>query len=104
MIFLGFFLYLYQLMFRLLYRLKAMEKPEPFNQISTTTRFVDHEDKEFYMIKNFDYRMFKWAIRKNFAYYMTNSWFLVPIDELSASEKHNFEKRMEEQNGKEKGN
>lgn len=95
------FLYLYQFMFRLLYRLKAMEKPEPFNQISTTTRLIDHEDKEFYMIKNFDYRMFKWAIRKNFAYYMTNLWFLVPIDELSASEKHNFEKRMEEQNGKE---
>ena len=91
------FLYLYQFMFRLLYRLKVMDKPEPFNQISLTTRLIDHQDKEFYMVKNFDYRMFKWAIRKNFAYYMTNSWFLIPISELSTSEKRNFEKRLEEQ-------
>lgn len=88
------FLYLYQFMFRLLYRLKAMDKPEPFNQISKTTRLENHNDREFYMVKNYDYKMFKWAIRKNFAYYMTNSWFLIPIDELSASEKHNFEKRL----------
>lgn len=89
------FLIMYQFMFRLLYRLKVMSSPEPFNQVSRTTRLENHEDKEFYMVKNYDYRMFKWAIRKNFAEHMTNSWFLIPISELSASERRNFEKRLE---------
>lgn len=89
------FLTLYQFSFRLYYRLKAMDKPEPFNQISMTTRLEGHEDKEFFMVKNFDYKMFKWAVAKKFTYYMTNQWFLIPIDKLSPSEKHNFEKRLE---------
>ena len=72
-----------------------MDKPEPFNQISLTTRLENHNDREFYMIKNYDYKMFKWAMQKKFAEYMTNSWFLVPMDQLSASEKHNFEKHLE---------
>ena len=89
------FIILYQFMFRLYYRLKAMDKPEPFNQVSTTTRMENHEDREFFMVRNFDYKMFKWALAKKFTYYMTNQWFLIPVDELSASEKHNFEKRLE---------
>lgn len=88
------FLILYQFMFRLYYRLRAMDKPMPFNEVSKTTRLENHEDREFYMVMNFDYKMFKWALAKKFTYYMTNQWFLIPIDELSASEKHNFEKRL----------
>lgn len=86
---------LYQFMFRLYYRLEVMDKPEPFNQVSLTTRLENHEDREFFMVKNFDYKMFKWALAKKFTWYMTNSWFLIPIDALSPSEKHNFEKRLE---------
>ena len=94
------FLTLYQFFFRLYHRLKAMDKPEPFNQISRTTRLENHEDKEFYMVKNYDYRMFKWALAKKFTWYMTNQWFLIPVDKLSPSEKHNFEKRIKEEHGK----
>lgn len=92
------FLTLYQFMFRLYYRLKVMDKPEPFNQITLDTRLENHRDREFFMVRNFDYKMFKWALARKFTWYMTNSWFLIPIDELSASEKHNFEKHLKEEN------
>lgn len=90
------FLSFYQFLFRLYYRLKAMNEPEPFNQISRTTKLENHDDREYYMVKNYDYKMFKWATRKGYADSMTNGWFLVPVDKLSAAEKHNFERKLNE--------
>lgn len=88
------FLTLYQFTFRLLYRLKSMDKPEPFNQISKTTRLENHQDTTYYQVKNYDYRMFKWALNRNYTQYLTNDWFLVPETSLSPSEKRKFENKL----------
>lgn len=88
------FLNLYQFSFRFYFRIKGMGEKAEFNQISRTTRLEDHEDKEYFMVSNYDYNMFKWAKSKGFDNTMTNGWFLVPKDKLSVSEVHNFEKRI----------
>lgn len=88
------FLILYQFTFRLYYRLKVLDSPEPFNQISKTTRLENHQEIPYYQVKNYDYKMFKWAIKKNYTNYLTNLWFLVPISELTPAEKHKFEKQL----------
>ena len=88
------FLTLYQFMFRLYYRLKAMTASEAFNQVSKVNRLENHDERDYFMIKNYDYKMFKWAIKRKYTEYMTNGWFLIPVDDLSPAEKHNFEKRM----------
>ena len=74
-----------------------MDRPMPFNEIRKTTRLENHNDREFYMVMNYDYKMFKWALAKKFTWYMTNQWLLIPIDQLSPSEKHNFEKRVSDE-------
>lgn len=88
------FLNLYQFAFRFYFRAKEMSEKQPFNMISKTTRLENHEDRKFFMVSNYDYKMFKWAKERGFDYYMTNGWFLVPEDKLSVSEAHNFEKRI----------
>ena len=88
------FVALYQFTFRLLYRLKSMDQPEPFNQISKTTRLENHQDTTYYQVKNYDYKMFKWALKRGYVQYLTNNWFLVPEASLSPSEKRKFENKI----------
>ena len=88
------FLILYQFTFRLLYRLKSMDKPEPFNQVSKTTRLENHQDTTYYQVKNYDYKMFKWCISRHYTQHLTNDWFLVPEASLSPSEKRKFENKL----------
>ena len=88
------FITLYQFTFRLLYRLKSMDKPEPFNQVSKTTRLENHQDITYYQVKNYDYKMFKWALKRNYTQHLTNNWFLIPENDLSPSEKRKFEKQL----------
>ena len=88
------FLVLYQFTFRLYYRLKSMDNPEPFNQVSKTTRLENHKDIPYYQVKNYDYKMFKWALKRNYIQYLTNNWFLIPETDLLPSEKRKFEKQL----------
>lgn len=94
------FLNLYQYTFRLLYRLKALSKPGDLNKISKTDWLIDHDKVPVYMVSDYDYKMFKWARSKKLTEYMTNQWFIVPESSLSASEKHKFDKQLEEQKNK----
>ena len=87
------FFNLYQFLMRVYYRVRAMDKPEPFNVVSKTTRVEDHEDIPMFMVKNYDYKMFKWAKNKGFNQYLANGWFLVKAKDLTPSEFKNFEKK-----------
>lgn len=89
------FLTLYQFTFRLLYRLKSLDRPEPFNQISKATRLENHKDVQYYQVKNYDYKMFKWAVKKGYTQYLTNNWLLVPETGLSPSEKRKFDQQLD---------
>lgn len=88
------FFNLYQFLMRVYYRIKAMDKPEPFNEVSKTTRVENHEEVPMFMVKNYDYKMFKWAKSKGFNEYMTNGWFLVRVQDLSPSERKGFESKV----------
>lgn len=88
------FLTLYQFTFRLLYRMKSMDQPGPFNQISKTTRLENHQDATYYQVKNYDYKMFKWALKRGYTQYLTNDWFLIPETSLPQSEKRKFENKI----------
>lgn len=88
------FFSLYQFLMRVYYRIKAMDEPEPFNIVSKTTRIENHEKISMYMVRNYDYKMFKWAKNKGFIQYMTNGWFLVRVQDLSPSERKGFEDKV----------
>ena len=88
------FFSLYQFLMRVYYRIKTMDKPEPFNEVSKTTRLENHEEVPMFMVKNYDYKMFKWAKNKGFTEYMTTDWFLVRVRDLSPSERKGFENKV----------
>lgn len=88
------FFSLYQFLMRVYYRVRAMDKPKPFNEVSKTTRVENHEEVPMFMVKNYDYKMFKWAKNKGFIEYMTNGWFLVRVRDLSPSERKGFESKV----------
>lgn len=87
----------YQFFFRLYYRVKTYKGPAPFNRIFRDQRVVGHDEIQMYRVQNYDYKMFAWARKKGFTEFLTNDWFLVPVDKLTVAEKANFEKKVEKQ-------
>ena len=84
----------YQFFFRFYWRIKKMDTKRPFNIISLTTRLVDHDDVEMYMVTNYDYKMYLWGRDKGCSNSITNDWFLVPKSILTPAEIKHFEERV----------
>lgn len=88
-----------QFFFRLYYRVKKYSQKLEFNTVYETSRLENHQDRKFYQVNNYDYKMFVWAKKKGFMDYTTNNFLLVPMDKLSEKEKENFEKKCENHYG-----
>lgn len=84
-----------QFFFRLYYRVKRYTSPLEFNTVYETTRLENHEYKKYFQVNNYDCKMFLWARKKGFTDYLTNNFFLIPLDKLSDKEKASFEKKCE---------
>lgn len=84
-----------QFFFRLLYRVRRYSSPLEFNTVYETTRLENHEYKKYFQVNNYDCKMYLWARKKGFTDYLTNNFFLIPLDKLSDKEKASFEKKCE---------
>lgn len=77
---------IYQFMFRLYYRLRDNPTKRDFNILSKT-------DKGF-MLTNYDYKTFKWAMSGGFAMTISNDYIDLPMDKLTTGQVRAFERRL----------
>ena len=85
---------LYQFLFRLYYRIKGWETDKgPFNLVYSDNRTINHQNVEMYRVVNYDWKMYRWARKRKFIEYMTNDWFLIPIEKLTEKEKEIKDRR-----------
>lgn len=80
------FFYLYGYMFRLYFRLKNNPTKQPFN------RWSYDEKNSWFMVQNYDYKIFVWAIDHKFNG-ITNNYITIPEEKLSAKERENLARR-----------
>lgn len=83
----------YQFFFRFYCRLKHMDEKQAFNTVVKSTQLKDHDNQKVYRVSNYDINMYLWCRQKNLTDSLTNDWFLVPLDCLTASEKKRFESK-----------
>ena len=73
-------------LWRLYERVKHMDKPAKFNQVFKTTRLIDHEEKEFYGIKNYSYSTYLWALDLEQGDTIDNATLYIPVEKLKPSQ------------------
>lgn len=83
------FFNLHQFFFRLYYRIKAFDSPQPFNSVNKTT--IGREN--YYRISNYDYKMFLYAMNNGYMEHLDNLSFLIPESKLDAATKKKLEAR-----------
>lgn len=81
------FFIVYQFFFRLYYRLKSNPKKNPFNQY--------RKDDDNYYISNYDYVIFKWAMKNGFTDGIDNSIIKLPKDKLTDKQQRTLDRRCE---------
>lgn len=84
------FFTLYQFLFRTYYRIKANPVKQKFDQIEKVTV----KGVEYFRIKNYSYKMYKWAKQNNFLWLASNGFIDIPVEKLSDSQRRAFEKRV----------
>ncbi len=84
-----------QFLFRLLYRVRKFDRPYEFNRVSKTSRLEKHKTVDMFMIENYDHKMYLWAKKKGYTKYLTNNFFLVPVEKLTDKERESFDKKCE---------
>lgn len=89
------FFNLYSFMFRLYYRLKANPEKEKFNIYEHTIWGSKKED--VYIIRNYDYSVFKWALKFGFTDRIDNYKVIVPKDKLTTTQQRAFQHRCEKE-------
>ena len=88
----------------LYYRIRAYDKPVPFNQVSAMKQSTSaegkqyREDKDGYMIQNFDYKTYLWAKKLGFGDYICPGWLWVAKEALTPAQVQRFEKLIEQKN------
>lgn len=80
------FFHLYAYIFRLYYRLKSNPAKQPFN------RWSYDEKSSLFMVQNYDYKVFVWAIRRKFDG-IANDYITIPEEKLSEKERQLLKKR-----------
>lgn len=73
----GAFFRLYSFLWRLYFRLRNGQQKEPFNKYS-----LDEKNEKF-MVENYDYKTFCWAINKGFTDGISNNYLYIPLKSLS---------------------
>ena len=72
-------------LFRLYESVKHYKEPTKFNQVFKTTRLEDHEDKEYYGIKNYTYAIYLWALDLGVWKTVDNNVIYIPTEKLKPS-------------------
>lgn len=85
------FFNLYGFFFHLVYRLKTHPERKPFNQYSHVEWGTSKED--VYLIENYDYEAFKWALKSGFGDRIDNHRIIIPAKKLTDSQHKAFDKR-----------
>lgn len=94
----------YPFFWHLYFRVRAWDKPVPFNQVSKMKQSVAidgkqyQEEKEGYMITNYDYKTYLWARKLGYGDYICNNWLWVERDKLTAAQIRRFDKLAEQKN------
>lgn len=86
------FFIVYQFFFRLYYRLKVSPKKIPFNQY--------HKDDDNYYISNYNYDMFKWAIKNGFIDSIDNLTIKLQKGKLTDKQRRVLDRRCEKEHGR----
>ena len=81
----------YQFFLRIYYRVKDKTAPEGFNIVYNDKRLVNNVEVPMFRIKNYDFKMYKWARDKGCLDTMTNDWYLIRKDSLRPAELRSFE-------------
>lgn len=85
------FFYLYAFMFRVYYRVKHNLERRPLNVYSREE--WGSEKEEVYIISNYDFSVFKWAIDSGFVDRLSNERVIIPVDKLTTKQQHAFDRR-----------
>lgn len=94
----------YPFFWHLYYRIREWEKPVPFNQVRLFKQSVSadgkqyREDKDGYMIHNYDYKTYLWARKLGFGDYICNDWLWVAKEALTPAQIKRFDKLAEQKN------
>lgn len=86
----------YQYLFRLKYRLKCMDEKKPFNVVKETIRTQGPEDVEYFIVENYDYKMFVYANKNKFNELLDNNRFFIRKSELTPAQISAFNKKIEQ--------
>lgn len=85
------FFNLYGFLFRLYYRLKTNPTKRDLNKYESTDWGTSHEP--VYIISNYDYHAFVWAIGSGFGDQIDNERIIIPKDKLTTNQQRLFDKR-----------
>lgn len=83
------FIYLFNFLYHLLFRLKTNPNKRKFNQVDK----IRVAGKEVYRITNYDYKTFKWAKKSGFGDGVSNDCIDIPGDKLSTKQIASIERR-----------
>lgn len=75
------FFNLYGFMFRLYYRVKENPTKQPFN------RYSYDEKNRWFMITNYDYKVYSWALEHGFGEGISGSYMTIPEEKLDDTQK-----------------
>lgn len=85
------FFNLYAFLWRLYYRIKVHMEKRPFNIYSHTEWGASKED--VYAIENYDYTVFKWAMKSAFNDKIDNDRIIIPANKLTVKQQQAFNHR-----------
>lgn len=85
------FFHLYGFLFRLYYRLKANPARRDLNKYESLDWGSFHEP--VYIISDYDYHAFKWAIESGFGDRIDNNQIIIPREKLTDNQQRLFNKR-----------
>lgn len=83
------FIYLFNFLYHLLFRLKTNPNKRRFNQVDK----ISVAGKEVYRITNYDYKTFKWAKKSGFGDGVSNDCIDISGDKLSTKQIASLERR-----------
>lgn len=92
----------YPFLFRLYFRIKRWDKPIPFNQVSRATRQVQspkhpqyHDEAPGFLISNYDFKTYSWAVSLHLSDYIDNNSLWVPTSVLAPAQLKRLEKSLD---------
>lgn len=88
------FFNLYAFLWHLYYRIKTHPEKKAFNIYEHTEWGTSKED--IYLIENYDYAAFKWAVKSGFSDRIDNDRIIISADKLTTKQQKAFDHRCKE--------